>query len=155
MFYICILQEQSLLFRHKMYNANILSCLLLSGSSVIVNGDEFENIELARQSSQDQTRSSLGPPAEVSPHHVHHNPSHHPPPTEYQFQGDPLGVMTDLNRNIGKSTQASACDIVITDADVNNTSGDMLREMVKNKVSCLLFSQTIVSYVMHIISEKR
>ncbi|PVD33451.1 hypothetical protein C0Q70_04707 [Pomacea canaliculata] len=104
-----------------------------SSSSVIVNGDEFENIELARQSSQDQTRSSLGPPAEVSPHHVHHHPSHHPPPTEYQFQGDPLGVMTDLNRNIGKSTQASACDIVITDADVNNTSGDMLREMVKNK----------------------
>nr|KAG5689468.1 hypothetical protein BaRGS_021015 [Batillaria attramentaria] len=56
-------------------------------SPVIVNGDEFENIEIAGLSPEEQSR------------HL----------------------------------QGATCDIIITDADVNTSSGDMLREMVKNK----------------------
>ncbi|KAL8566179.1 hypothetical protein ACOMHN_034755 [Nucella lapillus] len=128
-----------------------------SSSPVIVNGDEFENIEIAGASPEQQQ-----PPPQpgvttstttTTPQHHHpHNPSSHPadtPPLQpgevvekpqwcLQEQGDPLGAVTDWNCNVGKpplqqQSSSATCDIIITDADVNNSSGDMLREMVKNK----------------------
>ena len=122
---------------------------------MIVNGDEFENLEIAGLALEEQAR--LAHPPDTSPLHHPHNPhtaESHPLPSAHQGaalqggplslhqQGDPLGVVTDLNRNVGKSTVMSGtvppgatCDIIITDADVSNSSGDMLRDMVKNKVS--------------------
>ena len=122
---------------------------------MIVNGDEFENIEIASLTPEEQAR--LANPPDSSPLHHPHNPhtaESHPLPSGHQGaalqggplsmhqQGDPLGVVTDLNRNVGKSSVVSGavppsatCDIIITDADISGSSGDMLRDMVKNKVS--------------------
>ncbi|KAK7473534.1 hypothetical protein BaRGS_00035195, partial [Batillaria attramentaria] len=130
---------------------------LSQGSPVIVNGDEFENIEIAGLSPEEQSRHLQGhhepghPHLDHKQHHPHHDQyshqgpphpvqQHHGGPLSLQQQGDPLGAVTDLNRNIGKAAMVgdgmspgATCDIIITDADVNTSSGDMLREMVKNK----------------------
>ena len=130
-----------------------------TGSPVIVNGDEFENIEIAGLTPEEQARHTH-PLDSSSPHHHHHRsqqPSHpvdspsqpsarqctalEGGPLSLQQQGDPLGALTDWNRNVGKpgmmgsaAPAGASCDIIITDADVNNSSGDMLRDLVKNKV---------------------
>ena len=136
---------------------------------MIVNGDEFENIEIAALTPEEQAR--LSHPPDGSPLHQPHAADPHPTPPGHseaalqggalslQQHGDPLGVMTDLNRNIGKSAvmagavpPGATCDIIITDADVSNSSGDMLREMVKNKVSLrgffFLFFLSLVSCLL-------
>jgi hypothetical protein len=57
-------------------------------------------------------------------------------------QGDLLGVVPspDWNRS-GAVPPGAACDIIVTNVD--NSSGDMLREMVKNKVREVLKIITI------------
>ncbi|XP_076450770.1 MAP kinase-activating death domain protein-like [Babylonia areolata] len=129
-----------------------------SGSPVIVNGDEFENIEITGTTPEDSVRHPHPADTSIPQHHQHHPlnspyPADSPPqssvpqtgvvdrgPLSLQEQGDPLGAITDWNRNVGKpgaigcsGQSAATCDIIITDADISNSSGDMLREMVKNK----------------------
>ncbi|XP_070200468.1 MAP kinase-activating death domain protein-like isoform X4 [Littorina saxatilis] len=129
-----------------------------SSSPVIVNGDEFQNIEIAGLTPEEQARQ--GRPPDNSPHHnPHQHPNNPHNPHSHQgmgdqvsslpYQGDPLGVMPDMNRNIGKPGSmagepvppGASCDIIITDADINSSSGDMLRDLVKNKE--LLRSKTL------------
>ncbi|KAH9495002.1 MAP kinase-activating death domain protein [Bulinus truncatus] len=132
-----------------------------SSSPVIVNGDEFENIEITSVS--DDGGGSSNEQYENTPHQHSNitlskakdrNNIHHVP--DSGGGGDSSGFMTsaDWNKNaaskmsvlshqqIQRHQQQTApppvsCDIVVTDVDpesrAHQSQGDMLREMVKNK----------------------
>ena len=113
------------------------------GSPVLFNGDEFENIDVAhlqdkrafqRLTDRDHQLSGSGTCAEIG-----------------AACGEPHGILLDVsplqdfpskdqNRNNipGLGQSARSCNIVITDSDVDTSSSDMLREMVKNKVCLML-----------------
>ncbi|XP_059150887.1 MAP kinase-activating death domain protein-like isoform X3 [Physella acuta] len=116
-----------------------------SGSPVIVNGDEFENIEITSVSDDGGSGDSAGRETK---------PKDRPDPGG---GGDTTGFITssDWNKNaalkmsglsreqLQKQQQQQppaapvSCDIVVTDVDPESRfhqgQGDMLREMVKNK----------------------
>ncbi|XP_067655848.1 MAP kinase-activating death domain protein-like isoform X1 [Haliotis asinina] len=88
-----------------------------SGSPVIVNGDEFENIEIPvmSDSSGHSENSGIGGSNGGVSRQTGLSPQ-----------------MTDMNRNIGK-TPAQTCDIIVTDTSSSREGEDMMHELVKNK----------------------
>lgn len=84
---------------------------------MIVNGDEFENIEIPvmSDSSGHSENSGVGGSNGGVARQTGLSPQ-----------------MTDMNRNIGKP-QAQTCDIIVTDTSSSREGEDMMHELVKNK----------------------
>ncbi|BFZ04225.1 hypothetical protein BsWGS_07264 [Bradybaena similaris] len=131
--------------------------IITSSSPVIVNGDEFENIEIASVSDDGGSGGSEGL-SQSQQHHRHHfeksqserrDSSEMSPVYDFGGAGDTGGFATsDWNKSAAtrrmsltqqqlRQSGHLSCDIIVTDAEheasLQHGQGDMLREMVKNK----------------------
>lgn len=138
-----------------------------AGSPVIVNGDEFENIEITSVS-DDGGAGGNEKSGSVRDLHRHHQRPGKPhksakdtnltspvqdfggagdtgavmPSSDWSKNASPRGITAGQQQQLPRQHQQAgplSCDIIVTDVEqegrAHQSQGDMLREMVKNKVN--------------------